>query len=76
MLSLSQGHFHPFGNDDEHVRDTQYDHRLIEENIKVVGSTKTHAYSTGNIHNEIVDLNFVECGQALGKNNDELALPS
>ena len=49
MFSISQVHFQPLGNDDEHVSDIQYDHEPIEESMEVVGSVETHADSTGNI---------------------------
>ena len=49
MFSISQVHFQPLGNDDEHVSDIQYDHEPVEENMEVVGSVETHADSIGNI---------------------------
>lgn len=63
-------------DDDEHVSDTRYDHETTKENNEVSRSTETQADSARNIHNETVDLNVVECGQALGTNNQELAFPS
>ena len=76
MLSLSQGQCQPLVEDDEHVSDNKYDHEPTKENMEDVGSIETEEYYDGNIHSEIVDLNVVECGQALGTNNEELTFPS
>ena len=47
MLSLSQGHCRPLGDDYEHVSATQ-------ENMEVVGSHETHTYFVEHIHNELL----------------------
>lgn len=49
LLSLSQGHCQPLGDDDEHVSATQLDDEAAQENMDAVASHEPHTDSAEHI---------------------------
>jgi len=82
IISLSQGHF--YGDDDEHVNETQHNHEPIENKMEVFLPIESCEIFECDIHDDFVDHataneNVVENGIAniaLGSNNDHLTLQS
>lgn len=76
IISLSQGHCQPLGDDDKYVSESQYGTVPVGENIEAVGRTETELDGQGIIHNNVADLSVNGCGEAVVNNNKELTFPS
>ena len=77
MLSLSQGHCQPLGDNDEQISATQYDNEASEDVMEVVQSIHEICTNSKNQdHGGIVDPHVVEGFQTLQRHAEELTLPS
>ena len=82
-LSANQyDHEQVLGNDEvvlsneTHTGSTKHVHATKVENYEAVGSYKTHANSTEKNHNGTTNLNVVDGGESLERNNEQPIVPT